>query len=216
MPVLDLLNSETKRRLLRLMNRRGEITLNDAMETIDRARPTLRDHLDQMGRDGLVTRRSKREGRGRPSMCYRMTSRAERLFPRREGAVFAEFLAYLEEQGRDQLIEEFFQSFWDDRLDEVERRLPGSLESADMRQIVDVLKAVLEEAGFMPEVRVEEDRVVVEECNCPFAEIVGTTELPCASETCFYEALFGRVERTRHIPDGDEACAYELPVLQQQ
>ncbi|WP_263810441.1 MULTISPECIES: helix-turn-helix transcriptional regulator [Salinibacter] len=216
MPVLDLLNSETKRRLLRLMNRLGEITLNDAMETIDRARPTLRDHLDQMGRDGLVTRRSKREGRGRPSMCYRMTSLAERLFPRREGAVFAEFLAYLEEQGRDQLIEEFFQSFWDDRLDEVERRLPGSLESADTRQIVDVLKAVLEEAGFMPEVRVEEDRVVVEECNCPFAEIVGTTELPCASETCFYETLFGRVERTRHIPDGDEACAYELPVLQQQ
>jgi predicted ArsR family transcriptional regulator len=214
MSVLDLLQSETKRRLLRLMKHRGEITLNDATENIDRARPTLRDHLDQMGRDGLVARRSKRQGRGRPSMCYRMTSRAERLFPRREGAVFAEFLAYLEEQGQDQLIEEFFQSFWDDRLDEVEHRLPGSLESAGMRQIVDVLEEVLEEAGFMPEVHVEEERVIVEECNCPFAEIVGTTELPCASEACFYEALFERVERTHHIPDGDTACAYELPVLQ--
>ena len=196
------------------MKRRGEITLNDAMENIDRARPTLRDHLDQMGRDGLVARRSKRQGRGRPSMCYRTTSLAEQLFPRREGAVFAEFLAYLKEQGQDQLIEEFFQSFWDDRLDEVEDRLPESLESADMWQIVDVLEEVLEEAGFMPEVHVQEERVIVEECNCPFAEIVDTTQLPCASETCFYEALFERAERTRHVPDGDEACAYELPVLQ--
>jgi predicted ArsR family transcriptional regulator len=38
--------------------------------------------------------------------------------------------------------------------------------------------------------------------------------LPCASEACFYDALFERVERTSHIPDGDTACAYELPVLQ--
>jgi predicted ArsR family transcriptional regulator len=37
--------------------------------------------------------------------------------------------------------------------------------------------------------------------------------LPCTSEACFYEALFDRVERTGHIPDGDAACVYELPVL---
>jgi len=214
MSLLELLRSETKRRLLDLMKRHGEITLDDAMEAIDRARPTLRDHLDQMGRDGLVDRRTKKQGRGRPSMCYRMTPFAERLFPRREGAVFAEFLSYLQEQGHDDLIEAFFDSFWEARLDEVKRRLPGSLEEAAVQQIVATLKDVLRDDGFMPDVHVEEDCVIVEECNCPFAEIVDATDLPCASEACFYEALFGRVERTRHIPEGDAACAYELPVLQ--
>lgn len=214
MPPVDLIQSETKRRLLEFMKRRGEITLDDAMETIDRARPTLRDHLNQMGRDGLVARRSQKQGRGRPSMCYRLTPLAEELFPRREGTAFAEFVDYLQEQGREQLIEEFFESFWDRRLEEVEDRLSTSLQAAGVPTIVEALEEVLREKGFMPEVHVGEDRVTIQECNCPFAEIVDATDLPCTSEACFYEKLFARVERTRHMPEGDATCAYELPVLQ--
>jgi predicted ArsR family transcriptional regulator len=215
MPPVDLIPSETKRRLLKLMKRRGEITLDDATEEIDRARPTLRDHLDQMGRDELVARRPQKQGRGRPSMCYRLTPQGERLFPQREGAVFADFLTYLEEQEQEQLIEDFFDAFWDDRLEEVEQRLPTSLETADTREIVGVLEDVLREKGFMPEVQVDDEQITVEACNCPFASVVNATELPCSSEACFYETLFERVERTRHMPDGDTACIYELPVVQQ-
>lgn len=216
MPHVGLISSETKRRLLKLMKRRGEITLDDAVEVIDRARPTLRDHLNRMGRDGLVTRRPQKQGRGRPSMCYRMTPRAEQLFPRREGAVFSEFLSYLKDQGQTRLIEDFFEAFWDERLEEVERRLPTSLDAAGLQEIVDALKEVLQKEGFMPEVQVGDEQITVQACNCPFSEIVEATDLPCSSEACFYEKLFEQVERTRHMPDGDEACAYELPVLQQQ
>lgn len=211
---VGLVKSETKRRLLELMKREGDITLNDAVEVIDRARPTLRDHLDQMGRDGLVTRSTKQEGRGRPSMCYQMTPLAEQFFPRREGTVFAEFLEYLQAQGQRHLIENFFESFWEARLEEVKRRLEGPLEAAGVQSVVEVLEEVLQEEGFMPEAHVDEGRVVVEECNCPFAQIVPTTDLPCRAEACFYETLFEHVERTRHIPDGDAACVYELTVLQ--
>jgi predicted ArsR family transcriptional regulator len=214
MPPVDLIPSETKRRLLELMKRRGEITLDDAMETIDRARPTLRDHLNQMGRDELVARRSQKRGRGRPTMCYRLTPRAERLFSQREGAVFADFLSYLVERDREHLIEDFFASFWDARMDDVKRRLSTSLEAADVKEIVAVLKEVLQEKGFMPEVRVDDDQITVESCNCPFATAIDATELPCSLEACFYERLFEHVERTRHMPDGDSACMYELPVVQ--
>ena len=210
---LDLLQSETKRRLLELMKRRGEVTLSDAMEVIDRARPTLRDHLDQMGRDGLVARRTKQQGRGRPSMCYRMTPFAEQLFPGQEASLFADFLSHLQEKGHGSLIEDFFETFWDARLEKVKARLAEPLETAGVQEIVNVLEEVLREEGFMPEVHLDEERVVVQECNCPFAEIVDVTDLPCASESCFYEALFERVERTGHIPEGDSACVYELPVL---
>lgn len=214
MLALDLLQSDTKRRLLKLMKRRGEITLGDAMTVIDRARPTLRDHLDQMGRDGLVARRTRKQGRGRPSMCYRMTPSAKQLFPSGEGPVFAEFLEYLQQEGQDHLIEEFFSSFWDARLSEVKQRLDSSLEEADVQAIVDVLEEVLREGGFMPEVRVGEDQVTITECNCPFSQIVDTTDLPCASEACFYDTLFEQVERTGHITEGDTSCVYELPVLE--
>ncbi len=210
---LDLIRSDTKRKLLELMKRQGEITLHDAVEVIDRTRPTLRDHLNQMGRDGLVARRSKQQGRGRPSMCYRLTPVGERLFPEREHAVFAEFLAYLQEQGREALIEDFFDSFWKARLEEIKRRVDGPVDAADRQQVLDALEAVLREEGFMPEIQREEKPVTVRECNCPFARIVERTDMPCTAEKCFYEALFDQAERTSHIPGGDDACAYELPVL---
>lgn len=214
MSLLDLIRSDTKRQLLALMKRRGEITLHDAVDAIDRARPTLRDHLDQLGRDELVARRPRRQGRGRPSMCYRLTPSAERLFPANEGTVFAEFLNYLQEQGQEQLIEDFFDSYWETRLQKVLTKVDGPVEKADPRQVVDALESVLREEGFMPEIQIDEERVTVRECNCPFASIVDSTNLPCSFEECFYEELFEAAERTGHMPSGDEACAYELPVLE--
>lgn len=211
---VDLLQSETKQKLLVLMKRHGEISLDDATDAIDRARPTLRNHLDRMGRDGLVHRRSEKHGRGRPRMQYRLTPLADRLFPQQEGKVFAEFLDYLRERGCDELIEDFFDSFWSARLREVEQRITGSLEAASPQRILDVLKSVLAENGFMPEIETEGDQVTIRECNCPFAEIVGASDVPCASEACFYETLFDHVERTAHIPDGNSACVYELRVLE--
>ncbi len=210
---LDLIQSDTKRKLLELMKRRGEITLHDAVAVIDRTRPTLRNHLDQMGRDGLVARRSQQQGRGRPSMCYRLTPVAERLFPKREGAVFAEFLSYLKEEDQDDLIADFFASFWETRLEAVRERVDGPVEGADRQQVIDALKTVLRKEGFMPTVSQEEERITIRECNCPFSRIVETTEAPCSFEGCFYETLFGEAERTSHIAGGDDACAYELPVL---
>ncbi len=210
MSLTSLIQSDTKRQLLELMKRRGEITLDDATDAIDRARPTLRDHLDQMGRDGLVARRSQKQGRGRPCMCYRTTPRAEQLFPRHAGPLFAELLHYLEAQGKEALIGDFFDSFWEARREAVERRLSTSVEAASTHQIVDALEEVLQEGGFMPEVRVQNDRVTIQECNCPFAEVVEATDRPCASEGCFYEALFDQVERTGHMPEGDAACVYRV------
>jgi predicted ArsR family transcriptional regulator len=210
MSALEFLSSDTKRRLLELMNRRGEITLEAASEALDRAPPTLREHLNHMNRDGLVARRSQRQGRGRPRMCYRLTPRAERLFPRHDGAVFAEFLQYLDNHGETALIEGFFADFWEARRAAVEQRLPTSLEAADTRQVVDAVEGVLRDDGFMPQVQVEKDRTTIQECNCPFADIVEVTARPCASEGCFYESLFEEVERTQHMPDGDAACAYTI------
>jgi len=213
MRTLHLIRSETKRELLELMKRQGEITLDDAVGAIDRARPTLRDHLNQMDCDGLVTRRSKREGRGRPCICYRMTRLANRLFPRQEDTVFAEFLRYLTENGKGGLIEEFFTSFWDERLEKVKARLSTPVDEADQERLVDVVEAVLRDEGFMPHVEASDCGTTIRECNCPFAEVVKATDLPCVLEQEFFEALFGDAERTDHIPDGGVACAYELPVV---
>lgn len=208
---VTLITSDTKRALLQLMKRRGEIALDDAIDATGYARTTLREHLNQLERDGLVQRRSERQGRGRPSLRYRITERGERLFPTRDGVLLRELLRYLQERGQDELIEAFFESFWASRVEEVKHRIRQAGGAGDPERKLEVLEAILREEGFMPEIQTGDEGLVIRECNCPFAEAVKQTKLPCRLEAQFYAEIFDiAIERTGYLPDGDAACTYEI------
>lgn len=208
---VTLITSDTKRALLQLMKRRGEIALDDAIDATGYARTTLREHLNQLERDGLVQRRSERQGRGRPSLRYRITERGERLFPTRDGVLLRELLRYLQERGQDELIEAFFESFWASRVEEVKHRIRQAGGADDPERKLEVLEAILREEGFMPEIQTGDEGLVIRECNCPFAEAVKQTKLPCRLEAQFYAEIFDiAIERTGYLPDGDAACTYEI------
>ncbi len=211
MPDVDLIASDTKRALLQLMKRRGEISLDDAVAATGYARTTLREHLTQLERDGLVRHRAERRGRGRPRLRYRITERGERLFPTRDGVLLRALLRFLQEKGFGDQIEAFFASFWEARIEEAEHRLRQAEREGGPARRLDALEALLREEGFMPDVREAEGRLVVRECNCPFAEAVKQTRLPCRLEEAFYEAVFdGNVERVDYMPEGDAACTYVI------
>ena len=211
MPDVDLITSETKRTLLQLMKRRGEIALDDAMEATGYARTTLREHLNQLERDGLVQHRSERQGRGRPSLRYRITEQGERLFPSRDGILLRELLHYLRKQGLEDQIEAFFASFWETRIEEVKHRLRRAGEAGDLDHKLEVLATMLQEEGFMPDIQHVAGRVVIRECNCPFTGAVKQTQLPCKLEEAFYKAVLDEtVERVAYMPDGSAACTYVI------
>lgn len=211
MPDVDLIASDTKRALLQLMKRRGEISLDDAMAATGYARTTLREHLNQLERDGLVRHRAERQGRGRPHLRYRITERGERLFPAHDGVLLRALLRYLQEEGFGEQVEAFFTAFWEARVEEVNHRCRQVEREGGTVRRVDVLEGLLREEGFMPDIREAEGRLVVRECNCPFAEAVKQTRLPCRLEEAFYEAIFeADVERIDYMPEGDAACTYVI------
>lgn len=211
MPDVTLIASDTKRTLLQLMKRRGEIALEDAIDATGYARTTLREHLNQLERDGLVQRRSEAQGRGRPRLRYRITERGERLFPTRDGVLLRELLRYLKAEGEDALLADFFESFWAGRTEEVKHRIRQTGEEDSMKRTLDVLGAILQEEGFMPEIQMSANGPVIRECNCPFSEAVKQTQLPCRLEAQFYADVFdATVERTGYLPDGDAACTYRV------
>lgn len=203
--------SDTKRALLTLIKQHGAISLDDAEEATGLTRTTLREHLGQLERDRLVERSTKRQGRGRPSLRYSLTAEGGRLFPSRDGALLGSLLEFLKREGKDDLIEGFFVQYWDDRRREIEYQL-SSIDPDDQQARLEVLKRVLQEQGFMPEMIVNDSGLVIRECNCPFPEAVRHTRLPCRLEARFFEQLFGeRIGRASYIPDGSPACTYEFP-----
>lgn len=200
----------SKKILLDLIKRQGTLSMEEAVVKTSLAKTTLREHLLQLERDGYISREFIRSGPGRPKLTYELTHQGHALYPSYESEMMREFLVFLQDRGDEELIEAFFQSFWDKRfvqaLERMERKGGG-----DLSEQMDALARMLEREGFMPEYEVEpdEDRVILRECNCPFREIVRETRLPCELEMSFYRRLFGReVVRTEYIAEGGNSCTY--------
>lgn len=202
----------TKKEIVDLIKRRGTLSIDQAVDNIELAKTTLREHFLQLERDGYVEREYVRSGPGRPSLQYQLTPKGNSLFPSSESALMREMIKYLKAEGEEQTIEDFFESFWEERLQEARQRM-DEVPADEPEKRMQVLMKMLEEEGFMPEFDLDEEsqQLTVKECNCPFSEVVKETRLPCKLEAKFYEKLFGQeVQRTTYIAEGDHSCNYDI------
>lgn len=203
----------TKKEIIDLLKREGTISIDSLVSKLDLAKTTLREHLLKLERDGYVERDYVRSGPGRPSLQYQLTSKGNSLFPSSESKLIRNIIEYFKKRGSQQLVEDFFEDFWDQRLEEAQDRIKES-SSEDPESKVKVLMQMLEEEGFMPEFNFNKsnESLTVKECNCPFSEVIKETRLPCKLEEMFYKKLFNEnAERMTYIADGDYSCTYDIP-----
>lgn len=202
----------SKREIIDLIKRKGTLSIDEAVEQMELAKTTLREHFLQLERDGYVEREYIRSGPGRPSLQYQLTPKGNSLFPSSESALMREMIKYLKSEGEEQTIEDFFEAFWDERLEKAQRRIDKAPED-DPEVQIQVLMEMLEEEGFMPEFDLDEEteKITIRECNCPFSEVVKETRLPCKLEEIFYKKLFNeKAERITYIAEGDHSCTYDI------
>lgn len=204
--------SGSKKEIVDLIKRKGTLSIDEAVTQIDLAKTTLREHFLQLERDGFVDREYVRSGPGRPSLHYELTAKGNSLFPSSESKLIRNIIKYLKDKGNEQLVENFFEDFWDKRLQEAQQRMQEE-EAESIEAKLKVLMGMLEEEGFMPEFSIDENEqsMIVKECNCPFSEVIKETRLPCKLEAMFYEKIFeSSSERTSYIAEGDHACTYDI------
>jgi len=204
----------SKKDIVELIKRRGTLSIDEAVEQIELAKTTLREHFLQLERDGYVERDYVRSGPGRPSLQYQLTPKGNSVFPSSESKLIRNIIKYLKSKGNEQLVEDFFEDFWNQRLEEAEDRIEAS-GADDPESKITVLMEMLDEEGFMPEFDLdrESEKLAVKECNCPFSEVIKETRLPCKLEQMFYQKLFSeKTERITYIADGDHSCTYDIPV----
>ncbi|MDZ7716808.1 MAG: DeoR family transcriptional regulator [Balneolaceae bacterium] len=202
----------SKKEIIDLIKRKGTLSIDEAVAEMELAKTTLREHFLQLERDGFVDREYVRSGPGRPSLHYELTAKGNSLYPSSESKLIRNIIHYLKDKGNEQLVEDFFEDFWGQRLGEAEKRIQ-EVEADTVKEKLEVLMGMLEEEGFMPEFDLnEEDKTLtIKECNCPFSEVVKETRLPCKLEAMFYEKLFDQeIERTTYIAEGDYACTYDI------
>lgn len=200
---------DSQRRIIEHLKRHGSGTIPEMAAALDLSVETVRAHLGALGSERLVARRGQRsDGPGRPEIVYRLTERADALFPNQEGRILKELCLFLDERGQGPLVRTFFDDQVQRRRDAVKERLAGLDEHARAREVAQLLTA----EGFMAEVDTDaEGRELLRLCHCPIGHLVEATKAPCRAELRFVREVLGKqLARVSYIPAGDSACCYAL------
>lgn len=198
--------SPAKAELIRLIKRRGSVSVKEASAKLELAASTIRQHLSGLEADGFVDKRLNREGVGRPSKMHYLTEKAQIFFENRESKILAELIRELVVTGERDKIEAFFASLCDKTLEEWRRRVASAPEG----EILPAIQELLQEWGYVPECRYDDDdRLVIELFHCPYPNVAELVPYQCMCEKRLLESLTGKsLTRERSISKGAGNCQF--------
>ncbi len=172
----------------------------------------VRQHLQKLADEELVTYEEERRSVGRPARRWRLAAAAAQRFPDTHADLTVDILASVERTfGKGGLTRVI-----SDRTRQQERiyraRLPGR--GAPLHEQVNALAEVRREEGYMAEVsRRKDGSLLLVENHCPICAAARFCQGLCADELGLFRRLLGRgvrVERSEHLLAGARRCAYEI------
>jgi predicted ArsR family transcriptional regulator len=211
---------ETRAALVEHLHRTGAQPVAAIAVHLGISEVATRRHLGVLVRDGLVAEGEARASGGRPAACFRLTPRADQLFPQSYDRFANELLDFLTaEHGRDGL-----RAFLRWRVDREVDALASAIEDGPLEQRVAQLAEALTAAGYLADV-VDDAEANSGQRGLPSLRLV---QRHCAiqgvarehPEVCTYEAAaFSRalgtgvtVAREETIADGAPACVCTVSV----
>lgn len=203
--------------ILEHLRRQGAMTIDALVQALSLSKTATRAHILKLEEQGLIQRsRVRRQGSGRPPVAFELTERGGAFFPTQDDTYLRSLLEFLEAQGHESLITQFFQDIWSGRHASFASRLPtGSIPQSSLEERLSALVNMLAEDQFMPEVERctddDGDVVIVRECNCPIPAAARATRIPCALEAEFLEDVVGgRLRRASFANDRTQVCTFEF------
>lgn len=209
--------SNSQSHIVSLLKAKGVLSVNELTSALGTAKTAVRRNLLSLERRDLVERVYKPAKRGRPSLAFRLTSAANKLFPSKEAELLSSLLDFLIGFGHEKIVNEFFESYWQKRYDEIQKQLQKKGKD-DLQTRLSVLKAVLEKEGFMPQSRFAQkgSQLSLQECHCPLEAAATVTSMPCKLEQrLISRVLNAPVKATTLRGEAQNACEFILPVSRQ-
>ncbi len=193
--------------LLLELKRRGVASTTTLTDAVGCSVNTVRGHLRELERNGLVEHDLLRQGVGAPAFGYRLSDRGHQLFPDHGADVLTLLLDELVSiKGREasaELLRSHFASLGERLCREVEG-VPSQGRAAR-------ITAMLDDEGFMPVWEAASQGGVLTEHNCPHRLVAERFPEVCAAEEAFLAQAFGAtVRRESRIAAGCGCCRYHI------
>jgi predicted ArsR family transcriptional regulator len=195
----------TRMEVLELLRRKGHASAETIASDLGVTPNAVRQHLTNLERDGFVVSQPERRARGRPSLLFSLTERADSVFPKRYGQLATMVLQEVQEMGGEEALDEIFARVAARHAAAIEKDLVG----LDFDQKLSRVVAWIGRAGTLAEQTETEDGVKVTIHNCPFRTTALKFPQVCSITPHLMSLLLdGAVSQSESIHRHDPYCSF--------
>ncbi len=201
---------QTRQKIIEYLREHGAGTVEELSQALDDLTAvTVRHHLDVLRSEGLVAPPEvrHRSSPGRPKYVYRLTEKAEALFPKNITTFTNTMLDEIKSVLPPEQVNVIFQGVAERMASGLEPGPAGETFEERLKRVVEHLS----EHGYEAYWENHPDGYVLHTSNCPYSGVVGVHDEMCAVDTLYISRMLGVVpRRLTHMVDGDSTCSYLL------
>ncbi len=199
----------TREKIIFLLKKYGPLSIEDLSNELGITSMGIRQHLLSLERKGYIDYVTKRHGIGRPAFLYRLTEKAQNLFPAAYDEFLIETFKDIEHLEGKQRIEELFKWHKNRFLRDLRDSVP---ERKNLRERLTMLADVLDAKGYLAEVQDANNHFSLRIFNCPIYRLSAEFGDACRYDLLMFREFIGKdISREACIVDGDTACIYRIP-----
>jgi DeoR family transcriptional regulator, suf operon transcriptional repressor len=198
----------TRHEILDYIRRHGEATVRGLAELLSLTPTGIRQHLNVLEREGLVTVHEARGRVGRPALVYTLTPEGNALFPSRyddlSNLLLDEIRAIAGSKGLQSVLMRVAARSAEPYEPALKSLAPGERVEAAAR--------IINERGQVADLDATKDgEYQINQYTCPFPNVARSHSGVCALEVEFVRRLTGGDARlVRSLLRGDKCCTYRI------
>lgn len=188
------------------LKRRNEMTVSDLCDLLGITSMAVRRHLVGLQKEGLVDCRLERQSRGRPTHKYRLTAKAESLFPSALNNLAFELLdAVFEARGHAGVMD-----LLKLRHEALLRKYSPQVIKLSLGERVAQVCKIFSDNGYMTDwSQLPDGNFLIYQQHCAVHTLASQYRQICGLETQLIEQLLGvKVSRQQYILNNDPVCGY--------
>ncbi len=202
---------ETRRYILDILRRRGQATVDDIVDELQKRRGsitavTVRHHLMRLQEADLITSPElrRRTSPGRPQYVYALTDKAREYFPNNYQRLAEGLLTVLREQLPVDGVNVILEGVADRMASE------AFIPDAPLPDRLDVVVDFLNDNGYEASWERADEGYILHTANCPYHQLAGESDrVLCRMDMRLVAALIGTVPRKlQSVAEGANRCSY--------
>lgn len=202
------MTGNTRQQIILFLKRQGESSIAEMSRALKLTSVTIRHHIDDLRKDGLVDKPAARKkiGPGRPELVYQLTSAADEFLPSNYAELSLEMIKVLSRSEIHIRPAKIFRSVGKSIGQKAAKARITSKATAEKFAV-----SFLEERGYFPACIRDDGGLSLRLANCPYLELAKQHPATCLLDQAIIEGIFALdVAMKGRIIQGEAVCTFRI------